>query len=357
MQVRESGVQVRAARPRELALWAALVCAYLAVVTFFRVLVGRVFKGPRHPGWGFRYEVAASVMRTVQQHATRFPPSELRKYTLPTLVPLLLRRQLKHMRTSFAGLYAEQFAPRAFAARGTLLYFHGGGYIVGSPATHRELIARIAAVTGMRTIAVAYRKAPEYPYPAPIDDCELAYRTLLEEGVAPSDIVLAGDSAGGGLVLSVLLRARDAGLPLPSAAVLLSPWVDLSRQGESVRNNAQYDYLSPESLDYAVEHYLQGHEHGHGHPHVSHLQAELHGLPPLLVLTGTAELFYSENLAFVARARQHGVTVEHHVEQGMVHVSPLLTGFAPVAGAALQHIARFVAARSGGSASNVLRTG
>lgn len=355
MQARASGVQRRGKRERELALGAALICVVVAVRTFFAVLFGRLFKGPRHPGWGFRYEVAASVMRNVQQYATRFPPSELRKYTLPTLVPLLLRRKLTHRRTSFAGLYAELFEPRVVRRKGTLLYFHGGGYIVGSPATHRELIARVAAVTGMRTIAVAYRKAPEHPYPAPIDDCELAYRTLLDEGVLPEDIVLAGDSAGGGLVLSVLLRAREAGLAMPSAAVLFSPWVDLSRSGESVRKNEPFDYLSPASLDYAVEHYLQGQEHAH--PHVSHLQAELHGLPPMLVITGTAELFYSENVSFVARARAHGVAVEHHVEQGMVHVSPLLTGFAPSAGAVLAHVARFVAEHAPGSAATLQRTG
>lgn len=344
MPVRQSGVQKRGKR-RELSLRAALYCVFVAVWTFFAVLWGRLTRGPRHPGWGFRYEVAATVVRNVQMRVLKLPVVELRKYTLPTQIPLSVRRVVQHQRASLGGLYAEYFTPRRPSAdKTTVLYFHGGGYIVCSPATHRELVSRIAASTGLRCIVVDYRKAPEYPYPTPIDDCEAAYRALLGEGVVAEDIILAGDSAGGGLVLSVLMRAREAGLPMPSSAVLLSPWVDLSCAGESVQSNAQYDYLSPESLTFAVEHYLQGQECLH--PEVSHLQAELKGLPPLLVLTGTAELFYSENQAFVARAREHGVQVTHHVESGMVHVSALFAGFAPISRSTFEHIAQFVRERT-----------
>lgn len=344
MQVRHSGVQKRGKR-RELSLGAALYCAYVAIWTFFVVAFARLRGRPRHPGWGFRYELAATVVRNVQSRVLHRPVVELRKYTLPTQVPLSVRRVVQHQRGNLGGLYAETFTPRrAGSDRTTLLYFHGGGYIICSPATHRELVSRIAAASGVRCIVVDYRKAPEYPYPTPIDDCEAAYRALLGEGVAPEDIILAGDSAGGGLVLSVLLRARDAGLPLPGSAVLLSPWVDLSCTGASVLENAPFDYLSPESLHMAVEHYLQGHERLH--PEVTHLQAELHGLPPLLVLTGTAELFYSENQAFVARARAHGLDVTHHVEPGMVHVSALFASIAPVSRSTFRHIAEFVRVRS-----------
>jgi monoterpene epsilon-lactone hydrolase len=300
----------------------------------------RLTKGPLHPGWSFRYEVIATVMRVVQERITRMPITELRKHTLPTRVHIALWHAVQHQRSSFAGLYAEFFTPRGYGPTSpTILYFHGGGYIACSPATHRDLISRIAAETGARCIAVDYRKAPEYPFPAPIDDCEVAYRVLLDE-VDASRVFLAGDSAGGALVLAVLLRARAAGLAMPKAAVLLSPWVDLSCQGESVKTNALYDYLTHEALELSVNHYLQGQDRLH--PHVSPVHAELHGLPPLLLLTGGAELFLSENVAFAERARAHGVDLSHYVEEGMVHVSSLFATVAPASRHALSLIGEFV---------------
>jgi acetyl esterase/lipase len=318
--------------------------AVIGARTFWSVLLRRLFKGPLHPEWDLRYEVIAGTMRMAQRRILGMPLAEGRRMILRTRVHPSLVGQVELQRSSLGGLYAEIFTPQGFGpGQLTVLYFHGGGYFSCSPATHRDLVSRIAVETGARCIAVDYRKAPEHPFPAAIDDCEAAYRALLDEGVPASSTLLAGDSAGGALVLAVLQRARDAGLPLPDAALLLSPWVDLSCAGESVQANACFDYISPEGLTFAVEHYLQGQDPLH--PHVSPVHADLRGLPPMLLLTGGVELFLSENLLFAERARAHGVDLTHHIEPGMVHVWSLLAGLTPKARGALKHIGAFVRKR------------
>jgi monoterpene epsilon-lactone hydrolase len=343
LQVRESGVQ-RVELTRGARLKVGLYRLFVVIVTLLQVSVRRLLRGPRHERWDFRYELAVSVLRNLSLHAHGAPVRELRKYVLTSEIPSSLRESVAHALGSHSGLYAESYAPRTAHGARTLLYFHGGGYFLCSPATHRDLISRLAVACAARTIAVDYRKAPEYPYPAAIDDCEHAYRALLAEGVPPEQIILAGDSAGAGLALAVLLRTRDAGLPAPGCAILLSPWCDLTRSGASIKDNAHYDYLTADGLGLGAETYLQGQDPQH--PHVSHVRAELTGLPPLLVVTGDAELFYSENLELVARARAQGVAVTHVVEPGGVHVSALFASLAPSAAATFAHVEAFVAERA-----------
>jgi acetyl esterase/lipase len=348
VEVRESGVQrvgprfgTRARR--------SLYRLYVALATVLQVVLRRVLRGPRHERWDFRYELAATLLRNMSRRLLAMPVPELRKYALASQIPGSLRTSTRHEMGNFSGLYAETHTPHAARGARTLLYFHGGGYVWCSPATHRDLLSRLAHAAHARTIAVDYRKAPEHPYPAGIEDCEHAYRTLLADGVPPEEIILAGDSAGGGLALSVMLRARDADLPLPGCAILLSPWCDLTRSGASIRSNAHYDYLTPDSLELGSATYLQGQDPLH--PHVTHLRADLRGLPPLLVVTGDAELFYSENMELVARARTQGVSVTHLIEPGGVHVSPLLSTLAPSAASTFAHITAFVGAQSQSLAS------
>lgn len=344
VQKRESGVQrigLSVGKRLRIVLYRLVV----TLATLLQVTLRRLVRGPRHERWDYRYELAATLLRNMSQGARELPVHELRKYALTRPIPGFLRASLRHEIGSLSGLYAETFTPQAVRGARTLLYFHGGGYVLCSPATHRDLVSRLAFVAAARTIAIDYRKAPEYPYPAGIDDCEQAYRALLAEGVAPEQIILAGDSAGGGLALAVLLRARDAGLPLPGCAILLSPWCDLTQSGASIQVNSAYDYLMPENLVVGVGHYLQGQDPHH--PHVTHVRADLRGLPPLLVVTGDAELFYSENVELVARARTHGVSVTHLVEPGRVHVSALLSALAPSAASTFAHVEAFVARESG----------
>ena len=312
-----------------------------AWLVFWFVLVRRLFFGPRHPAWSFRKELATTLMRHSVRRINGLPAAEARARERATLIHHSHRSRVRHTHRVLAGLATEVFeAVQPASGRPTILYLHGGGYMLCSPATHRDLLSRIAAASGARVIAIDYRKAPVHPFPAAIDDCEHAYRDLLDEGVDPDTLFVAGDSAGGGLAIATLLRARAARLPLPRAAILLSPWVDLEHTGASIASNARYDYLLPEGLGLASRDYLQG--ANPRHPEASAIHADLRGLPPLLVQTGSAELFYAENLLFVERARAAGVSVTHEIEQGMVHVYAAFASYAPECQAAIARIGAFV---------------
>lgn len=221
-----------------------------------------------------------------------------------------------------------------------MLYVHGGGYVLCSPATHRELVARLALASGARCYSIDYRLAPEHAFPAALDDVLAAYRALQERGEPAEQIVLAGDSAGGGLCLAAMVRMRDSGLALPRAAALLSPWVDLAVQGESVATNAPYDYLRRELLERCAAEYLHG--ASPREPLASPLYADLSRLPPLLVHSGSVEALLTENRELVERARAAGVSVVHTVFEGMFHAFHGFSAFVPEARAAIRSVADFV---------------
>jgi acetyl esterase/lipase len=200
-----------------------------------------------------------------------------------------------------------------------LLYLHGGGYVIGSLSTHRHLVADLARAGGLRALSVAYRLAPEHPCPAAIDDGVAAYRWLVARGVDPARIVIAGDSAGGGLTLAVLLALHDAGEPLPAAAVLLSPWTDLTAQGRSVTTKADIDpMLTPNDLHRYAAWYLG--ETDPKTPWASPLYADLTGLPPLLIHVGSAEILLDDSVMLAERARNAGVDVTLDVKDDLIHV-------------------------------------
>jgi epsilon-lactone hydrolase len=311
-----------------------VTCAWL-------VALRRLFKGARHPRWTYRYELIAEVARRQNERALGAPVERIRRALGGVPIHRSIVPALVHTRTELAGRPAELFQPKIWQEGDpTLLYLHGGGYIVCSPATHRDLISRIAVATGARTIAVDYRKAPEHPFPAPIDDCEAAYRALLQQGVVPETLFVAGDSAGGGLTLATLLRARGAGLALPRGAILLSPWADLEARSASIQANAHLDYLRPPALLSAAADYLQGGDPTH--PEASPVHADLAGLPPLLVQTGSAELFFEENCQLVERARAAGLSVVHEIEEGMIHVWQAFASLTPEGRASIASIGRFV---------------
>lgn len=216
-----------------------------------------------------------------------------------------------------------------------LLYLHGGGYTIGSPLAYREFATQLALAAGSALFAADYRLAPEHPYPAALDDAVAAYRGLLDLGCAPGDIVVAGDSAGGGLALSLLVALRDAGLDLPARAVLFSPWLDLGLDGGSVVSKAQADpSLDAPGLAAAAAHYLNGRPADT--PGASPLFAELAGLPPLLIETGEAEILLSDSTRLAERAAEAGVDTTLHVWPGMPHVWGL---FAAVLGEGREVIA------------------
>src|SRR5215467_1876317 len=180
------------------------------------------------------------------------------------------------------GVPAEWVAAPGVSPGRVLLYLHGGAYQIGSPATLRRLVALLSGAAQARALSLDYRLAPEHPFPAAVDDAVVAYRWLLAGGTDPARIVIAGDSAGGGLALGTLVALRDAGEPMPAAAVLLSPWTDLALTGESLRTRAAIDMLiKPGGMHQAADVYLAGEDPRH--PYASPLYADLRGLPPLLI--------------------------------------------------------------------------
>jgi acetyl esterase/lipase len=238
------------------------------------------------------------------------------------------------------GLDAAWIAP-ANPSQGVILYFHGGGYVLGSAFGHRELLGRLAATTGMRCLAVDYRLAPEHPFPAALEDGLSAWRWLRQEEDIPARrIFLAGDSAGGGLAVAVLLRLREVGEECPAGAVLFSPWVDLTLSGASIQEKAGRDpILTANFLADCARHYAG--TTPLTNPLLSPLFADLHGLPPLMIHVGTEEILLDDARRLADAAESAGVSVRLHIWPGMFHVFPLLP-FAPEARQALEEAAAFV---------------
>ena len=232
---------------------------------------------------------------------------------------------------------------RADGARaGTVLYFHGGWYMVGSPETALALTGNLVARTGFRAYSLDYRLAPEHPFPAAIDDALSAYRALLEEGVDPASIVFAGDSAGGGLSVTTCLAARTAGLPMPAAIAAFSPTLDLTLSSESMVTKAGIDpYFGPEDVRPLIAAYLAGQDPNHELASPV-LHADLAGFPPVLLQVGKNEVLLDDSTRMAERARAAGVDVILDVTDDVPHVFQNLAGVLDEADQALDRAALFL---------------
>lgn len=300
----------------------------------------RLLRGPKHPTWNLQFELTNEVVRAVVEHGHRQTPLDLQREIPARALSRQMLRKLAWDTGTLAGLPMERHTPRTWQVGDPVwLHIHGGAYALGSPATHRWIAARIALKSGARVILPEYRKAPEYPYPAAIDDVLRAYQALLAEGVAPSRLFVGGDSAGGGLALALMQRLRELELPMPRALVLLSPWVDLTARGGTIDTHGLYDYLSAEMLIWGAANYLAGADPNH--PLASAVYADLSGFPPLLVQSGGSEILLGQHLTLVERARAAGVEVSHEIADGMVHVFHAFAGH-PAARSAYRSIANFV---------------
>lgn len=194
---------------------------------------------------------------------------------------------IQHQRVSLDGFEAEWILPKK-ASNDVLLYLHGGGYVSGSHRTHRPMVSRICKIGGFKGFVINYRKAPENPYPAALEDAHQAYLHLLKEGYSPKNIVIAGDSAGGGLALALLYYLRDQKIELPKAAALLCPWTDLAITGASVDRNEKNDpYLGRKKIEELRNHYLNGQDSLN--PFVSPLYGSTLGLPPIYFQAGSKD--------------------------------------------------------------------
>ncbi len=250
-----------------------------------------------------------------------------------------LAPDVTHESVDAGGVPAEWVSVPESRADRVILYLHGGGYVIGSLNTHRELASRIARATHARALVIDYRLAPEHPFPAAVEDATAAYRWLVRAGVSPSRIALAGDSAGGGLTLATLLALRDAQQPLPAAGVCMSPWTDLEGTGASAQPGGADDpLLDLAGLREMGAHYASASPR---HPHASPLYASYRGIPPLLIQVGTRELLLDDSTRVAAKAKADGVDVTLEAWDGLIHVWQLFGPTVPESEQAVARIGEF----------------
>ncbi|MFZ2098340.1 MAG: alpha/beta hydrolase [Anaerolineales bacterium] len=280
------------------------------------------------------------------QHLIAPPPKELdlvkERASLDSLSHMFRSlAELKITQVDIRSIAGEWITPPQVTSKRTILYLHGGYYLSGSIQSHRNLAGNIAIAAQGRALIIAYRLAPEHPFPDGLEDALAAYDWLLDKGIPAKQIFLAGDSAGGGLVLSALLALRERGKPLPAAGICLSPATDLSMSGESWKFNAKKELVVNRNIAEKIQVLYLG-DTKPTYPLASPLFADLQGLPPLLIQVGSDEVLLSDSTSFAERARQAGVEVTLEVWPRMQHVWQFTASFMPEARQAIEQIGKYI---------------
>lgn len=235
-------------------------------------------------------------------------------------VPLAV--DCKVQRLDLFGIAAEKISHPSAISGKTLLFFHGGGYVFGSLKTHRDLVSRLSIAARVTGFHIDYRLAPEHPYPAALEDALTVYVQMLAFGIAPENLVVGGESAGGNLAAALLLKLRDNELPQPAGLYLLSPWLDMKTTGESYDTVGMRDPItSREAMEVYASTFLGGKPDD---AYTSPVRADLTGLPPVMIQVGTEEVLLSDSLTFASRAALAGLSVRLNVWSGMPHIWPYL---------------------------------
>jgi epsilon-lactone hydrolase len=256
-------------------------------------------------------------------------------------------RGVDYSETEAGGLPAMWAVPKGASTDRVLMCIHGGGFLGGSVYTHRKMFGHLAKAAGMRALVVSYHLLPEGVFPVPADDVTSAYRWLLDQGISPGHIAFAGDSVGGWLAVTVQLRAREQGLPLPAAALLMSPSVDMETTGESYETNRDCDpFFKKEVVAGIIRNFL-GQGTDARDPRVNPLQADLSGLGPLYIQAGGDETLADDARQLDAHARKAGVEVRLDIFPGMLHTFQMAAGRAPEADDAISKMASWVRPRLG----------
>ena len=244
---------------------------------------------------------------------------------------------------TLGGVPTAEITVDGIESRHIVLYFHGGVYVISDAFLAAGLASQVGRRAHAKVISVDYRLAPEHPYPAAVDDALAAYQALLDSGIAPSDIAFAGDSAGGGLAIATMVNARDHGLPLPAAAFLMSPYVDLTLAGTSMETRREADpLLSPELLAARVPDYTAGQDAAL--PLISPIFADLSGLPPLCIQCGSHEVLLDDSIRLARQAATVDVEVTLEVTPGVPHVFQAYSPMIDEAAVALDRAGRFLSA-------------
>lgn len=240
-----------------------------------------------------------------------------------------------------APVYAEWVEPQGCSTENIVLYFHGGGFVMGNALSHRGIVSNFVKRLGIKALVFDYSLAPEHPAPAAANDGTMMYRYALAQGYKPEHIVFAGDSAGGGVELSTLLKLKDDGISLPAACVAFSPCTDATLAGNSHKTRLKEDPCTPRG---SSETYL-GYYVGNGdarHPYASPLFGDLAGLPPLMIQVGDYETLLDDSVRFAKKAEEAGVEVHLHVWDGLFHCFPLLAPMFPEATQAMDEVRAFI---------------
>ena len=252
-----------------------------------------------------------------------------------------LPKGIKAVKELAGGVLAEWLIPPGVSNGRVVLYLHGGSYISGSCNSHRSIAANIASASKARALTLDYRLAPEHPHPAAVEDAVAAYKWLINGQVDPKRLAIAGDSAGGGLAVALLVSLRDRNIPLPAACVCLSPWTDLTFTGESWKSKAAVDLIIYDYKERAfAKMFLAGIDPKT--PLASPLYADLKGLPPLLVQVGTDEVLLADSTRLVERAKQAGVNAVIDEWEKMQHVWQFAASFIPEGRRAIDRIGEFI---------------
>jgi epsilon-lactone hydrolase len=289
-----------------------------------------------------RDEVAEKVFRDIMRHiplAGKTTP-ELRISFEKLCMEYDSAQELVKEKVRIKNFDAYWVYPPGTPEGPVILFFHGGAFIVGSTMDHIEVIGRLSGVSGMRVLSVDYRLAPEHPFPAASDDCLDAWLWLMGNGVSPNEICLAGDSAGGTLVLNTLIRLRDMGEQMPACAYCMSPATDMNCGRDSIRRNYKTDWLTRDTFAGIRILYLAGADAGL--PGVSPIHAALKGLPPLYIQAGTAEMLLDDSTGFADKAKNAGVDVRLELLDGMFHCPQLFASKLPQGEKALKSAGRFI---------------
>jgi epsilon-lactone hydrolase len=249
---------------------------------------------------------------------------------------------------ALGGVRTAEITVDGAEPRNVVLYFHGGVYVMSDAFLAAGLASQVGRRTDAKVISVDYRLAPEHPYPAAVDDALAAYEALLDNGVAPSDIAFAGESAGGGLAIATLVNARDHGLPLPAAAFVMSPYADLTLAGTTMETKGALDpLLSPEALQARVPDYTAGQDAALGL--ISPIFADLSGLPPLIIQAGTHEVLLDDAIRLARQAATADVEVTLDITPGVPHVFQAYSPLLDEAGAALDRAGQLLSAHLAGA--------
>jgi epsilon-lactone hydrolase len=242
---------------------------------------------------------------------------------------------------------AMWLAPKGAAQDRVVLGLHGGGFVTGSMYTHRKLFAHLAKAVGSRALVPDYRRPPEHTHPAPVEDALSAYRWLLDQGIEASHIVFTGDSAGGGLVVTTMLLAREQGLPLPAGGMPLSPWFDFEQTGGSYDDNDSKDVLLSREFSQRLADMFLGDTGDPKDPLVSPVHADLAGLPPLYIQASRDEVIVDDSRSFAERAQQAGVEVRLDLFSGQQHTFQIAAGRSPEADDAIRRLAEWARPKLG----------